>query len=78
MAWQRMAAATACIAHTHANGSPISLSHCEAFVSTLSISLSQHSFDATLAYLAALWTRDGSVTVTQYPMRKVAQMARLA
>jgi hypothetical protein len=42
---------------------------------TLSLSLSQHAFDATLAYLAAQWTQDGSVTVTVYPMRKVAQMA---
>jgi hypothetical protein len=45
---------------------------------TLSISLSQHKFNAVLAYLASQWTGDASVTVTQYPMRKVAQMAGLA
>jgi hypothetical protein len=41
---------------------------------SLQIRLSEHAFNATLAYLAAQWTQDGSVTVTAYPMRKVAQM----
>ena len=45
---------------------------------TLSLKLSQHAFNATLAYLASQWTQDHSVTVTAYPMRKVAQMAGLA
>lgn len=45
---------------------------------TLQIRVSDHKFNATLAYLAALWTRDESVSVTVYPMRKVAQMAKLA
>jgi hypothetical protein len=39
---------------------------------TLAIRLSDHAFNATLAYLASQWTGDCAVTVTQYPMRKVA------
>jgi hypothetical protein len=39
---------------------------------SLSMRLSTHAYLATLAYLAAQWTGDDSVTVTQYPMRKVA------
>ena len=56
---------------------PFSLSHSEALMATptLAIVLTPHAFNATLAYLAAQWTQDGSVTVTQYPMRKVAQMS---
>jgi hypothetical protein len=42
---------------------------------SLSLKLSQHAFNATLAYLAAQWTQDNSVTVTHYPMRKVAMAA---
>lgn len=42
---------------------------------SLSLKLSQHAFNATLAYLAAQWTQDSSVTVTVYPMRKVAMLS---
>jgi hypothetical protein len=42
---------------------------------SLSIRLSDHAFNATLAYLAAQWTQDNSVTVTAYPMRKVAMLS---
>ena len=44
----------------------------------LQLSLSQHAFNATLAYLAAQWTGDDSVTTHVYPMRKVAQASGLA
>ena len=44
----------------------------------LQIAVSEHKYLATLAYLGSQWACDKSVTVTQYPMRKIAQSQGLS